>query len=112
MTNAEKLFWIKVLHTIIWAFFAGLVFYILYAGLVDQVTTFTYVAIGFVLLEAATLLVFSWKCPLTIVAERYSAPVADNFDIFLPEWLARHNKSIFTTLFVIGLLLVGWRTWF
>ncbi|MFT7189365.1 MAG: hypothetical protein ACI9AV_002644, partial [Sediminicola sp.] len=30
----------------------------------------------------------------------------DNFDIFLPNWLAKYNKVIFTTLFIIGLGLV------
>lgn len=36
-----------------------------------------------------------------------------NFDIFLPEWLARWNKEIFGSLFVVGVLLtVGrWLAW-
>jgi hypothetical protein len=31
---------------------------------------------------------------------------ADNFDIYLPLWLARRNKVIFGTLFAVGELLV------
>ena len=30
----------------------------------------------------------------------------DNFDIFLPNWLAKNNKLIFTTIFIIGLIMV------
>lgn len=49
-------------------------------------------------------------CPLTDVAERYTNDRRANFDIYLPEWLARSNKTIFGTLYFAGLvfLLVSW----
>ena len=51
-----------------------------------------------------------WTCPLTPVAARYTDDRSDNFDIFLPEWLARHNKTVFGALYIGGLalLLVTW----
>jgi hypothetical protein len=44
------------------------------------------------------------------MAERYTANRSDNFDIFLPVWLARNNKLIFGSLFAVSevLLLVRW----
>jgi hypothetical protein len=30
----------------------------------------------------------------------------DNFDLYLPIWLARHNKTIFGSLFLAGEMLV------
>jgi hypothetical protein len=48
------------------------------------------------------------RCPLTSVAARYTLERADNFDIYLPDWLARRNKVIFGTLFVIGEIVVLW----
>ncbi|HLN65264.1 MAG TPA: hypothetical protein VK464_27400 [Symbiobacteriaceae bacterium] len=56
------------------------------------------------------LLLNRWRCPLTDVAAQYTGDRRDNFDIYLPEWLARHNKSIFTTLYVAGMLfaLIRW----
>jgi hypothetical protein len=36
------------------------------------------------------------------VAARYSGDRRANFDIDLPEWLARHNQRIFGSLYVIG----------
>jgi hypothetical protein len=47
---------------------------------------------------------------LTAVAARYTSNRADNFDIFLPVWLARYNKAIFGLLFVGALVytLVAW----
>lgn len=43
--------------------------------------------------------------PLTLVARKYSDSVRDNFDIYLPEWLARHTKVIYTSLVVLILLI-------
>jgi hypothetical protein len=51
-----------------------------------------------VLLECGVLAVNRGHCPLTDVAARYTRERADNFDIYLPSWLARHNKGIFGTL--------------
>ena len=61
-----------------------------------------------VFVEVAVLLANRMSCPLTGVATRYTADRNDNFDIFLPAWLARHNKLIFGALFAAGeLLLLG-----
>lgn len=49
-----------------------------------------------------------WRCPLNPIAARYTEDRRDNFDIFLPEWLARHNKTIFGILCVGGLLYTGY----
>ena len=35
------------------------------------------------------------RCPLTDLAARYTVNREDNYDIYLPPWLARHNKQIF-----------------
>ena len=48
------------------------------------------------------LAVNGWRCPLTSVASRYTDERRDNFDIYLPNWLARHNKLIFGALYVAG----------
>ncbi len=60
-------------------------------------------------LEIIALLRFRMRCPLTVVARRYSDSQRANFDIYLPEWLARHNKTIYSV--IMGLVLVGmvWR---
>jgi hypothetical protein len=97
---------VKTLHTIAWAFFAGSTFYVLYAGITGTINRWVWIAIGAVLFEALILFVNKWTCPITPLAARYTEDRSDNFDIYLPEWLAKHNKTIFTILFVIGLALV------
>jgi len=66
-----------------------------------------------VLLEVLILAANQWRCPLTAVAARYTADRTDNFDIYLPLWLARYNKQIFGSLFAAGLVytLGRWRGW-
>ena len=102
---------IKLSHTIIWAFFAGCIVALPCAGVMrrfDWALGLT----GVVLLECLVLITNRWRCPLTNLATRFTADRADNFDIYLPAWLARHNKAIFGSLFLVGelVILVCWLT--
>jgi hypothetical protein len=63
-----------------------------------------------VLAECGVLALNKGRCPLTGVGARFTNNRADNFDIYLPNWLARHNKAIFGTLFVFNELIVLWYT--
>ncbi len=109
MRDDTKLLWIKLLHTIIWLFFVVVIAYIIYSGVIDKITIYTWISVGLVLLEGLILLVFRSYCPLTLVARKYSHSRMDNFDIFIPNWLARNNKVIFTSLFIMGLIFVLYR---
>lgn len=106
MTNNEKLISIKIIHTLIWFFFAPIIIYIIIAGILNKINIFLYYCIGIVFLEGIILLLFNWKCPLTVIARKYSKRHKDGFDIYLPKWLAKNNKLIFTILFVLGLIIV------
>ena len=110
MNASQKLIAIKSLHTLIWLFFVVAIFSVLYAGIMDRVTALTWVAIALVVGEGIILLIFKMFCPLTVWARRYSSSTKDNFDIYLPNWLARHNKLIFTTLYILGVVAVLLRT--
>ena len=48
---------------------------------------------------------------LTGLAARHTERRTANFDIYLPLWLARYNKTIFGALFVVGGLFVLARWW-
>lgn len=85
---------------------ASCVFYVLSAGMFGFTNQYVYIAISVILIEGLTLLIFKWRCPLTIVAQNYTKDREENFDIFLPRLLAKHNKNIFTSLFVIGIILI------
>ena len=110
VTASTKLLSIKVVHTLIWTFFVAVIGYILYAGIFDRIDFRVWIAIGLILFEGLVLLLNKGNCPLTPMAAQYTDHRDDNFDIFLPGWLARYNKLIFTTLYVFGLLLVAYRS--
>jgi hypothetical protein len=100
---------IKLVHTIAWALFAGCILLIPLAAWQRQLGM-ALALIGIVMVEVAILLANRFRCPLTGVAARYTDDRQDNFDIYLPLWIARYNKQIFGTLFVAGMLytLVQW----
>lgn len=106
MSRPNSLLVIKVIHTIIWAFFVLVIFFILYSGITNRINVFTWIAIGLIFFEGIVLLVFRMFCPLTLIARKYSDSKKDNFDIFLPNWLAKHNKLIFILIFLVGLIIV------
>ena len=68
---------------------------------------------GIVLVEILILAANGWQCPLTGVAARHTDDRSANFDIYLPAWLARHNKTIFGLLFVCGeaVVILRWLEW-
>lgn len=105
----NKLVAIKTIHTLVWIFMAAAVLYVLYSGVYNQINILTWFSIGIIISEGIVLLAFRMYCPLTVLARRYSDSSKDNFDIYLPNWLARYNKLIFTSIFIIGLLLVLFR---
>lgn len=92
---------IKIIHTIIWVFFNVVLFYMAYAVIVNKIDIYVWIGIGLILLEGIVLVSFKKMCPLTIMARKYSESAKDNFDIYLPNWLAKYNKLIYTTFFIL-----------
>ena len=105
---SRKLVCIKLLHTAVWALFAGCIVAIPIVVARHQ-SRWAALLTALVLLECGALAFNRGTCPLTNVAARYTDERSDNFDIYLPAWLARHNKSIFGTLFVVGVCYFFWQ---
>ena len=109
VADARRLRAIKLLHTIVWAGFAGCIAAIPVLTLHGRFRLAAILAL-IVLGEVIVLAVNRWRCPLTPIAARYTDDRRANFDIYLPEWLARYNKEIFGPLYLAGvvLLVVRW----
>ena len=79
----------------------------LYAVVTNRIDQWLWIGYGFFILEGIILLIFKFFCPLTLLARRYSDSGKANFDIYLPEWLAKNNKLIYLSLlFVIFLITI------
>jgi hypothetical protein len=109
MQNDAKLIVVKLVHTLIWVFFNFVIFYMLYAVIRDRIDVWVWIGYALIFLEGITLLAFSFFCPLTLIARKYSDSTKDNFDIYLPNWLARYTKLIYTSIMVVIIILTVYR---
>ena len=105
MTAKSKLILIKTIHTLVWIFFNIVIFYMLYAVLVNKLDIWLWIGYGLFVLEGITLFAFKFFCPLTVLARKYSDSTKENFDIYLPNWLAKYNKLIYTSILGVIFLL-------
>lgn len=99
-----KLVMIKSIHTAVWVFFNVVLVYLFYVVFTDQIGLLFWLGVVAYFIEFVILLIFRWNCPITFWARKYSNSMKDNFDIYLPNWFARHAKTIYTIL--IGLLFI------
>lgn len=106
MNNATKLALVKAIHTLIWAFYNVVIFYFLYAVIVGRVDKWAWICLGLIGLEVLILIVFKGYCPITLIARKYSSSTNHNFDIYLPEWLAKYNKHIYTAIVLIAIIIL------
>jgi hypothetical protein len=98
---------IKVAHTAIWAFFVGCILGLPVAALLRRFD-WALILSALVLFECLALAVNRGRCPLTGLAARFTEERQIAFDIYLPVWLARHNKVLFGSLFLLNELIVLW----
>ncbi|HAX43966.1 MAG TPA: hypothetical protein PLF84_14255 [Bryobacteraceae bacterium] len=103
MKPESRLIAVKLLHTFVWVFFVTCIAGIPAAAALGE---FRWAAIlaALVAVECAVIALNRGRCPLTDIAGRYTPQRQDNFDIYLPLWLARYNKQIFGTLYIAGAL--------
>lgn len=105
MRDESKLNLIKTIHTLVWIFFNFVIFYMLYAVIIGKIDLWLWIGYGLFVLEGITLVIFKFFCPLTVMARKYSNSSKANFDIYLPNWLAKHNKLIYTTILAVIILI-------
>ena len=76
-----------------------------YEVITNKIDALFYMGIGLIFLEFLVLLYFKMICPLTIMARKYSNSTKENFDIYLPNCLAKYNKQNYTIFFI--LIIIG-----
>lgn len=105
MNDYQKLNIVKLIHTLIWVGFNLILGYLFYSTITNNINYIFWLGISLIFLEVVLLIMLKWTCPLTFIARKYSDSTKDNFDIFLPNWLAKHNKLIYSILFAILVLI-------
>jgi hypothetical protein len=75
---------IRLVHTVVWVFFVVIILAIPVAAWLRRFGLFLVLS-AIVLVEVAVLALNRLRCPLTVVAARYTEDRRDNFDIYLPS---------------------------
>ena len=109
MTDNTKLILVKTLHTVIWLFFNVVIFYLLYAVIINKIDIWVWICLGLIVMEAIILLIFKSMCPVTLIAQKYSDSTKANFDIYLPNWLAKYNKLIYSMIVLAAIIILLYR---
>jgi len=102
----SRLTLIKLVHTLVWLFFNVVIFYLFYAVVTGKIDKWVWICLSLIALETVILVLFKMMCPLTVMARKYSDSTKDNFDIYLPVWLARYNKLIYTVIVAIIIIIL------
>lgn len=108
---SKNVFYIKVIHAVLFFLISISTIYALITAALDQVNTLTWWAVGVVIIELLALMLNNWRCPLTDLAEQQGAEVGSVADLFLPGWLSDRLFGIFGILFVVTCLLLAYRLW-
>lgn len=101
---------IKIAHTIVWAVLALCILVLPVLGWKHHFAAAAILS-AIIVVECGVLAINRGRCPLTDLAARFTTDRAENFDIYLPLWLARYNKQIFGTLFVAGEAFIAYSIW-
>ena len=104
-----RIFYIKLLHSVIFFFFIACLGYIAYAAAVRKFDMWLALAVGAISVEGVILWANGWHCPLTRLTERYGSNNGSVTDIFLPPVLARNAFRISLTLAVLEMAFLAVR---
>lgn len=102
---------IRFVHIVIFIFLMGCLAFALYSVISNRITSWTWIALLLIFLEGLVLMIFNWRCPLTIWAENRGAENGSVADYFLPKALADHLFLVYGIAYAITVVLVLVR-WF
>jgi hypothetical protein len=106
---SRNLFFVKAIHSLIFFFMVGCMFYILYAALTRSFNLLLLLAIAAIILEGIILLLNDGHCPLTKIAQKLGDPNGSVTDIFLPKVIARNTFRISFPLLLTEIVFVAIR---
>jgi hypothetical protein len=109
MTAQSTLTMIRLAHTAIWVFFNVVIFYLFHTVSTGRIDHWTWICLALIVIEAVVLVAFNRICPITLIARKYSSSTRANFDILLPEWLARNNQLIYSIIVAATIILLIYR---
>jgi len=97
---------LKTVHTVIWIVMSAANLTAFYLAFVGRFNRWFFLSVTLLAGEIVIIAVNSWHCPLTDVMAKYTPDRKANFDIYLPEWLARNDIRGFSFLIALEVMIV------
>ena len=101
----DMIFWIKLIHTLIFLVASVCILYIVYCGIAGKIDRYLWMAIGIIFAIGIIHAANGFECPLTTLVYRLAGR-RDVADIFLPDWFARNIMPVSAVIYAIGVVLI------
>jgi hypothetical protein len=101
----DLIFWIKLLHTLVFFFASACIGYVVYCGVTNKTDGYLWASIAVVSLIGVAYAANGFECLLSSIIYRLAGR-RDVADIFFPDWFANNIMPVSTPIFVIGTALV------
>ena len=101
----DWIFWIKLVHTLIFLFASGCILYVVYCGVAEKTSNYLWVSIGIVFAIGVIYAINGFECPLATLVHQLAGR-RDIADIFFPDWFANKIMPVSTIIYLIGIALV------
>ena len=101
----DSIFWVKLIHTLIFFFASICIAYVVYCGVSGKVNRYLWASIAIILLIGVSYAANGFECPLASLVYRLAGRRGVP-DIFFPDWFASNIMPVSTVIFVIGAALV------
>jgi hypothetical protein len=97
---------IRIIHSAVWVVMVAAIAHLLFIGVTGKFHWSFWISFGLLIIEGITLLLNKGSCPFTLMAKSETPTYQDGDDIFLPVWVAKHNKLIFGSILALALILI------
>jgi hypothetical protein len=106
--NTRKIFFIKLVHSVIFFFMVACLVYVFYCALAHRYDWALLLALIALATEGLALLLNQGRCPLADLARKHGDPNDKVTDIFLPLWCAPYTFKVSTVVVIIELIWLAW----
>ena len=101
----DWIFWIKLIHTLVFLFASTCIIYVVYCGIVGISNRYLVASLSIVFAIGVIYAINSFECPLATIVHTLAGR-RDVADIFFPDWFANKIMLVSTIVYIIGALLV------
>ncbi|MHA1911602.1 MAG: hypothetical protein ACTSYA_07885 [Candidatus Kariarchaeaceae archaeon] len=101
-----QIFGLKFIHSLIMLYLTFSTWYILYCGIVQQITDLLLISIIIMAIEGVGLIPYNFKCPLAVYAENLGSEDGRVTQYFFPQWFVPHVFKTYFAMIIMGLSLL------